>query len=292
MVNEAIIGRNDFMQTTKLIKFGMHDLDISKKTLIMGILNITPDSFSDGGKYNELDVAVSRAIKMVEEGADIIDIGGESTRPGAQKVNQEEELERVIPTIQAVSNVVDIPISIDTYKYEVARQAIEAGASIINDVWGAKAEPKIAELSATYRLPIVLTHNRLDRNYTNLMDDVISDLKASIAICELAGVEDDKIILDPGIGFAKSYEQNIEVMQNLDKIAALGYPVLLGTSRKSMVGAALNLPPEDRLDGTQATVCYGITKGCHIMRVHDVLQVSRAAQMMDVLIGRREIENG
>ncbi len=273
------------------MRFGMHELDFSKKTLIMGILNITPDSFSDGGNYNQLDLAVSRAIKMVEEGADIIDIGGESTRPGAEKVSEEEELKRVIPIIKAVSNVVDVPISIDTYKYEVAKQAIEAGATIINDVWGAKAEPKIAELAATFKIPIVLTHNRDNRNYKSFLDDVLADLKESITICEGAGVEQDKIILDPGIGFAKNYQQNIEMMQNLDKFVQLGYPVLLGTSRKSVVGTALDLPPKERLEGTQATVCYGITKGCHIMRVHDVLQISRSAQMMDILVGK-VVNNG
>jgi dihydropteroate synthase len=280
------------MNTAKLMKFGIHELDFSKKTFVMGILNITPDSFSDGGKYNDIDLAVSRAITMVEEGADIIDIGGESTRPGAVKVSEEEELARVIPIIQAVSNVVDIPISIDTYKYEVAKQAIKAGATIINDVWGAKAEPKIAELSASYKLPIVLTHNRDNKNYTNLINDMIADLQVSIAICEQVGVEHDKIILDPGIGFAKTYDQNIEVMKNLDAITALGYPVLLGTSRKSMVGMALNLPAEERLEGTQATVCYGVMKGCQIMRVHDVLKISRTAQMMDVLMGRSDLRNG
>ncbi|MCT8136395.1 dihydropteroate synthase [Anaerobacillus sp. CMMVII] len=275
------------MYTAPLIKFGNHELDLSKKTLVMGILNITPDSFSDGGKYNDIDLAVTRAIKMVEEGADIIDIGGESTRPGALKVSEEEEIRRVIPIIQAVSNVVDIPISIDTYKYEVAKHAIEAGATIINDVWGAKAEPKIAELSASHKLPIVITHNRENTNYTNLIDDVIADLKESITICEQAGVEHENIILDPGIGFAKTFDQNIEVMQNLDKLAELGYPILLGTSRKSMIGMALNLPANERLEGTQATVCYGMMKGCQIMRVHDVLEISRTVHMMDVLMGRR-----
>lgn len=268
------------------MKFSMHELDFSKKTMIMGILNITPDSFSDGGKYNEIDRAVEKAIQMVEAGADIIDIGGESTRPGAERVGEEEELRRVIPIIQAVSNVVDIPISIDTYKYEVAKQAIEAGATIINDVWGAKAEPEIAELAASHNLPIILNHNRGFNNYRNLIEDVIADLLSSIELCEKAGVDRDKIILDPGIGFAKTYEQNIEVMQNLDKIVSLGYPVLLGTSRKSMIGIALSLPTDERLEGTQATVCYGITKGCHMMRVHDVLEISRTAQMMDVLVGR------
>ena len=271
------------MLKTNVIKSGIYELDVTEKTLIMGILNITPDSFSDGGKFNELDVAVNRAIKMVEEGADIIDVGGESTRPGAETVSEEEELKRVIPIIQAVSNVIDVPISVDTYKHEVAKQAIEAGASIINDVWGAKANPLIAEVAASYNVPIVLTHNRNHRDYTDLVSDVLLDLKESISICERAGVDQTKIILDPGIGFAKTYEQNIKVMQHLDQIVELGYPVLLGTSRKSMIGTALDLPPKERLEGTQATVCYGIMKGCQMMRVHDVLQISRTAQMMDAL---------
>ncbi len=271
------------MLKTNVIKAGIYELDVTEKTLIMGILNITPDSFSDGGKFNELDVAVNRAIKMVEEGADIIDVGGESTRPGAETVSEEEELKRVIPIIQAVSNVIDVPISVDTYKHEVAKQAIEAGASIINDVWGAKANPLIAEVAASYNVPIVLTHNRNHRDYTDLVSDVLLDLKESISICERAGVDQTKIILDPGIGFAKTYEQNIKVMQHLDQIVELGYPVLLGTSRKSMIGTALDLPPKERLEGTQATVCYGIMKGCQMMRVHDVLQISRTAQMMDAL---------
>lgn len=273
-------------KVNSIIKCGTYELDISKKTLIMGILNITPDSFSDGGKYNTNNEAIVRAMKMVEEGTDIIDIGGESTRPGAEKISLDEELRRVIPIIKEVSNVVDVPISIDTYKSEVAKQAVEAGATIINDVWGAKADPKIADIAANYKVPIILTHNRLDLNYRDLLEDVISDLKESISICEQAGVEEGQIILDPGIGFAKTYEQNLEIMRNLDKIVQLGYPVLLGTSRKSMIGLTLGLPAEERLEGTQATVCYGIMKGCHIMRVHDILQMCRTGQMMDALLSK------
>lgn len=275
------------MLKSPIIKCGAYQLDLSNKTLVMGILNITPDSFSDGGKYNQLDTAVQRAIKLVEEGADIIDIGGESTRPGFIKVSEQEEIERVVPIIKALSNVIGVPISIDTYKAEVAKQAIEAGASIINDIWGAKAEPKIAEVAAIKKVPIIIMHNRQNTVYLDLVPDVLTDLKESILICEHAGVERGNIILDPGIGFAKTHQQNIEIMKNLDKIVELGFPVLLGTSRKSMVGITLNLPPEDRLDGTQATVCYGMIKGCHIMRVHDVLQISRAMKMMDVLTGKR-----
>ncbi|OIJ17524.1 dihydropteroate synthase [Anaerobacillus alkalilacustris] len=269
-----------------IIKCGTKEIDVSKKTIIMGILNITPDSFSDGGKYTVLGEAVSRAVKMVEEGADIIDIGGESTRPGAKTVGEEEELERVLPIIEAVSMVVDVPISIDTYKQSVAKQAVEAGATIINDVWGAKQEPGIAEVAANHNIPIVLTHNRHSKEYNNLIEEVIADLNESISLCKRVGVEDAQIILDPGIGFAKTYKQNIEVMQNLDKIVELGYPVLLGTSRKSFIGITLDLPADERLEGTQSTVCYGIMKGCQMMRVHDILQISRTAKMMDALVGR------
>lgn len=284
-------GRESVLKSA-IIKCGAYQLDVSKKTLIMGILNITPDSFSDGGKYNQIDVAVRRAIKLVEEGADIIDIGGESTRPGASKVSEEEEIKRVIPIIEAISNAVNVPISIDTYKQEVAKQAIEAGASMINDIWGAKAEPKIAEVAASKKVPIIITHNRRNSEYLDFVPDVLADLKESILICEQAGVENDKIILDPGIGFAKTYEQNIEIMKNLDKIVELGFPVLLGTSRKSLIGVALDLPPQERLEGTQATVCYGMIKGCHIMRVHDVLQIARAAKMIDVLTGKGGVVHG
>jgi len=284
-------GRESVLKSV-IIKCGTYQLDISKKTLIMGILNITPDSFSDGGKYNQIDAAVRRAITLVEEGADIIDIGGESTRPGASKVSEEEEIERVIPIIKAIANAVDVPISIDTYKSEVAKQAIEAGASIINDIWGAKAEPKIAEVAASKKVPIIITHNRRNSGYLDFVPDVLADLKESIIICDQAGVENDKIILDPGIGFAKTYEQNIEIMKNLDKIVELGFPVLLGTSRKSLIGVALDLPPQERLEGTQATVCYGMIQGCHIMRVHDVLQIARAAKMIDVLTGKGGVVHG
>ncbi|WP_209125623.1 dihydropteroate synthase [Alkalihalobacillus sp. BA299] len=255
-------------------------------TIVMGILNATPDSFSDGGKFNQVVAAVNHAREMVSNGAKIIDIGGESTRPGALKVEQNEELERVIPVISAVANAVDVPISIDTYKSEVAKQAIEAGASIINDIWGAKADPKIAEVAAAYDVPIVLMHNRTDQNYSNLLEDMKRDLRESIEICHQAGVRDDQIILDPGIGFAKTYEQNLEVMRRLEEIVALGYPVLLGTSRKSFIAKALNLPVDERVEGTGATVCLGVVKGCHIVRVHDVLEMSRMVKMMSAMLGK------
>ncbi|WP_078556531.1 dihydropteroate synthase [Bacillus alkalicellulosilyticus] len=256
------------------------------KTYIMGILNATPDSFSDGGKFNHVDAAVARAKELVKAGADIIDIGGESTRPGAQKVSEEDELVRVIPIIEAVSKAVNVPISIDTYKSEVARQAVIAGASIINDVWGAKAEPEIAKVAAEFDVPIVLMHNRENRLYGDLMEDMKSDLLESISICREAGVQDEQIILDPGIGFAKSYEQNLEVMRRLDELATLNYPLLLGTSRKSFIAKTLDLPVDERVEGTGATVCLGIQKGCNIVRVHDVLEMSRMAKMMDAMLAK------
>ncbi|MEY8351120.1 dihydropteroate synthase [Bacillus cereus] len=268
------------------LRCGEYTLDLNKKTLIMGILNVTPDSFSDGGNYDEVNAAVSHAREMVAGGADIIDIGGESTRPGFAKVSVEEELGRVIPMIQAVSKEVKVPISIDTYKAEVAKQAIEAGAHVINDVWGAKAEPKIAEVAAHYNVPIILMHNRENTNYRNLMADMIADLYESVKIAKGAGVPDENIILDPGIGFAKTPEQNLEAMRNLEQLHVLGYPVLLATSRKSFIGHVLDLPVEERLEGTGASICLGIEKGCEMIRVHDVKEMARMAKMMDAMIGK------
>jgi dihydropteroate synthase len=275
------------MQT--IIRCGHHTLELGKKTLVMGILNSTPDSFSDGGKYTEVEKAVEHAKKMVESGADIIDIGGESTRPGFAAVSVEEELQRVIPVIKAVSQHVNVPISIDTYKAEVAKQALDAGAHIINDIWGAKADEKMAKVAAEYEAPIILMHNRQNRDYHLFLRDVINDLYESIAIVKKAGVKDTNIILDPGIGFAKDYHENIQMMQNLDRLTALGYPVLLGTSRKTMIGQALNLPASERMEGTGATVCFGIQKGCQIIRVHDVKEMSRMAKMLDALMGKDEM---
>jgi dihydropteroate synthase len=270
------------------IQCGPYSLDWSKRTIIMGILNATPDSFSDGGMFNKVEIAVARAKEMVANGADIIDIGGESTRPGFAAVPLEEELERVIPIIRGIAEQVKVPISIDTYKAEVARQAIDAGAHIINDVWGAKADENMGRVAADYGVPIVLMHNRHDRNYNVFMRDVINDLYESITIVKHAGVKDEQIILDPGIGFARDYQENLLTMQNLDTIVKLGYPVLLGTSRKSMIGQALDLPVHERMEGTGATICYGIQKGCQMIRVHDVKEMSRMAKMMDALIGKGE----
>lgn len=261
-------------------------LDMNKKTWIMGILNVTPDSFSDGGRYNNEEAAIMQAERMVSEGVDIIDIGGESTRPGHERISDEDEISRVVPIIKELKKRFDIPLSIDTYKSEVARLALEAGADIINDIWGAKADPKMAEVAARYQVPIILMHNRDNMDYQNLMEDMISDLRESIAIVKDAGVPDEKIILDPGIGFAKNYEHNLEVMRNLDKIVDIGYPILLATSRKRFIGTALNLPVDERVEGTGASVCLGIERGCHMVRVHDVKEMTRMARMMDAMLGK------
>jgi dihydropteroate synthase len=268
------------------LKCGPYELQLGEKTLIMGIFNATPDSFSDGGKYNHLDIAVERAKELIEHGADIIDVGGESTRPGSKYVEVEEELERVIPIISALAKEIKVPISIDTYKAEVAKQAIEAGATIINDVWGAKSDPDMAKIAAEYGVPIILMHNRKERNYAQLIPDMISDLYESITIAKQAGVKEENIVLDPGIGFAKTQEDNLDVMNALEHFTGLGYPVLLGTSRKSFIGHVLDVPPQERMEGTGATVCLGIQKGCQIVRVHDVKEIARMAKMMDAMMQR------
>ncbi|MFC4075501.1 dihydropteroate synthase [Salinithrix halophila] len=275
------------MQTKTLprpLQAGPYMLPIHQRTVVMGILNVTPDSFSDGGRYSHLDRAVAHARRMVEEGADIIDVGGESTRPGHQPVSLEEELARVIPVVERLSREVDCPISVDTYKAETARRAVEAGAHIINDVWGFKKDPDMAPTAAELDVPVILMHNREQSGYGRLLDDVCTDLMESVDIARRAGVRDEQIILDPGIGFAKSYQDNLTVMGNLDQIVQLGFPVLLGTSRKSFVGLTLDLPVEERVEGTSATITLGIAKGCRLVRVHDVKEMVRVARMTDVMV--------
>lgn len=263
------------------------ELDFNKKTQIMGIMNVTPDSFSDGGRFTTEDQWQERALEMVRQGADMIDIGGESTRPGSTPVTEEEELSRVVPAIRSIRRVVDIPISIDTYKSSVAERALAEGASMINDVWGAKFDPEMARVAARHDVPLILMHNRKNTDYRNLIADMLEDLRTSIRIALDAGVKHERIIIDPGIGFAKTYEDNLQVMRQLDAFQELGYPLLLGTSRKSLIAKALDLPVHERVEGTGATVCLGIEKGCHIVRVHDVLEMSRMARMMDVMLGKQ-----
>lgn len=276
---------------TKPITLNNIELDYTKETFVMGILNVTPDSFSDGGQYNSIETAIEHAKKMVAEGAKIIDVGGESTRPGYTRISDEEEIARVVPVIQALLKEVPAIISIDTYKSAVARAAIEAGAHIINDIWGAKKDPLIAKVAADLNVPIILMHNREDKPYVNYFEDYLSDLNESIAIAKQAGVPDEHIILDPGIGFVKNLNQSIETMQRLDELVSVGYPVLLATSRKRMIGTILNVPIDERVEGTAATCAYGVMKGCHIVRVHDVKEVARTVKMIDALVGKFEVKD-
>ena len=269
------------------MKIGNKVIDLKERTYVMGILNVTPDSFSDGGNYNNVEDAVKRAKKMIEEGADIIDIGGESTRPGASLVSEEEEIARVIPIIKAIKSELDVLVSIDTYKSKTAEEAIKAGADIINDVWGFKKDSNMAKVAAKYGVPCILMHNREKEPYSDLMNNVLMELIDSVNIALDAGVKRENIILDPGIGFAKTYEENLEVMNNLEKIVNIGFPVLLGTSRKSMIGLALDLPVESRLEGTIATTVAGVMKGCKIVRVHDVLENKRACVMADKILSKK-----
>jgi len=269
------------------MKIGNKEFKIGERTYIMGILNFTPDSFSDGGKFDNIDDAVNHVKKMIEDGADIIDIGGESTRPNHTPVEEAEEINRVIPIIKAIRAKFDIPISIDTYKAKVAEKALEAGANLINDVWGFKKEKDIAKVAAKYNVPCCLMHNRDNEDYKNLIEDILDDLRESIKIAKDAGVRDENIILDPGIGFAKTYDQNLETMNKLQRLKELGYPILLGTSRKRMIGLTLDLPIEERVEGTVATTVVGIMKdACDFVRVHDVLENSRAAKMTDAIVRR------
>lgn len=262
--------------------------DLENDIIIMGILNVTPDSFSDGGKFNSLDTSLKHVEKMISDGADIIDLGGESTRPGHKSVDEVEEIDRVIPMIEAIRSRFDIPISIDTYKSKVGELAILAGANLINDVWGFKRDPKLALVTAEHNVPCVLMHNRDNQIYDNLLIEMRHDLKESIDIALNAGVSKSNIILDPGIGFAKNYEQNMAVMQHLETLQDLGFPLLLGTSRKGFIGLTLDLPVTDRIEGTVATTVIGIMKGASIIRVHDVLENKRAAIMAAAILKGKE----
>ncbi len=259
-------------------------LPLRKRTLIMGVLNVTPDSFSDGGKFYYREKALVQAEKMVEEGADIIDVGGESTRPGFTPVGEEEELERVIPIIQTLSQKINAPISVDTYKSKVAEEAIKAGAVMVNDIWGLKKDPKMASTISDHNVPVCIMHNRKIAQYEDLMSDIIFDLQESINIALEAGVNQNQIIIDPGIGFAKNVKENLKVMACLEDLKTLGYPILIGTSRKSLIGKTLDLPLNERVEGTAATVAYGITRGVDIVRIHDVLAMSRVAKMTDAMV--------
>ena len=257
------------------------------KTLVMGILNITPDSFSDGGKFNDLDKALKQAEKLVLDGADILDIGAESTRPygGCEKISAEEEIERLIPVLKKVHENFKIPISVDTYKAKVAKEALENGALLINDVWGLKFDPEMAKVIAEFNVPVVIMHNQEGTQYEkDILSEILTSLRKSMKIGLEAGISIDNFIVDPGIGFGKNTEQNLIVMSRLEELSSLGCPVLLATSRKKFIGEKLDLPVDDRVEGTGATVALGIAKGANIVRVHDVKEIKRITKMMDAML--------
>lgn len=282
---EQIIN-NTRKKKTHALKLGKHTFPLGARTLIMGILNVTPDSFSDGGRYHTLDTAVQQAHALVEEGADIVDIGGESTRPGAVPISRDEELSRLMPVLEALLDEITVPVSVDTYKSSVAEEALKKGAHMINDVWAFRADPEMADVVARHNVPVCLMHNREVAEYQDLMGEIIDELQESVSMALDAGISKDQIILDPGIGFGKNTEHNLEVMHRLEEFKGLGYPLLLGTSRKSLIGNVLQLPKDDRVEGTAATVSYGITRGAEIVRVHDVKPIKRIADMTDAMVRR------
>lgn len=268
------------------MRIGKKEFDTKNNTYIMGILNVTPDSFSDGGKFNNLDAALYHAEEMIKEGADIIDIGGESTRPGHVVITDEEEISRVTPVVEAVKARFDAPVSIDTYKGNVAEAALQAGADLVNDIWGFKHDRKVAQLTAQYGVACCLMHNKAEAVYENFLEDMVKDMEECVRIAREAGVADDKIILDPGVGFGKTYEMNLEAIHHVDVLHRLGFPVLLGTSRKSVIGLTLDLPADQRVEGTLVTTVMGVMKGCAFVRVHDIKENKRAIQMTKAILGR------
>lgn len=285
-VSPSGYARMKAMETLSLgtTRCGDRIFEWGTRTYIMGIINVTPDSFSGDGLAGDVAQALDRAKQFVEEGADIIDIGGESTRPGSKPVSVEEELKRVMPVLEKVVKEVRLPVSIDTSKYPVAEQALLAGASMINDVWGLKYDRRLAWLASQNKVPLVLMHNQKGASYNNLIPEVIHSLQESIDIALAAGVLWENIIVDPGIGFGKTLQHNLLIMRHLDKLKCLGRPILLGASRKSMIGLVLNLPPDQRIEGTAATVALGIAGGADIVRVHDVREMKRVCRMADAIV--------
>lgn len=272
------------------MRIGNREFETAKHTYVMGILNVTPDSFSDGGKWNDRDRALKHVETMLAEGMDIVDVGGESTRPGYTLLPDEEEIERVVPVIEAIKANFDVPISLDTYKSKVAQAGIEAGADLINDIWGLKYDKDMARVIADSKLPCCLMHNRKEPDYQNFMEDVAADLAQSIQLAKAAGIADEKIIMDPGVGFGKTYEHNLEIINCLEELNMFGYPILLGCSRKSVIGLTLNLPADQREEGTLVTTVMGVMKGCSFVRVHDVEKNVRAIRMAEAIL--RSAGNG
>lgn len=279
-------------------------LPFGSRTFIMGIINLTPDSFSGDGLMKADDMvqtAIQQAVRFKEEGADILDLGAESTRPGAELVNAETELNRLLPVLQSLLEMnLNVIISIDTYKAQVAQKCLEMGAGMINDVWGLRKDANLAQVVSKFSVPVILMHNRsqsnlvqrsdtlgaryVDTAYIDLMEDITEKLRESITIAKQAGIEDHNIIIDPGIGFGKTVEQNLSIINNLGILKELGYPILLGPSRKSFIGYTLGLPADERLEGTMAAVALGINNGADIIRVHDVKEISRLARMCDAIL--------
>ena len=268
------------------MRIGSREFDTEHQTYVMGILNVTPDSFSDGGRYNRMDAALFHAEEMIKEGADLIDVGGESTRPGYTVIPDQEETERVAPVIEALTGRFDVPVSVDTYQSRVAEAAVAAGASLINDIWGLKADPDMASVAARTGAACCLMHNRKEANYQDFRKELISDLQECVELARSAGIPDDRIILDPGVGFGKTYEMNLQAIAHLEEVRAMGFPVLLGTSRKSVIGRTLDLPADQRLEGTLVTTVLGVQQGCAFIRVHDVKENKRAVQMTKAIMER------
>lgn len=266
------------------MQIGEKIFDTENRVYIMGILNVTPDSFSDGGRFQNLDAALFHAKEMVRDGAALLDVGGESTRPGHVKISEEEEIERTAPVIEKLKENFDVPVSIDTYKSKVAAAALQAGADMVNDIWGLKYDEEMASVIAKAQAACCLMHNRRKAEYTELMADICQDMKESVELAKAAGIKEERIMLDPGIGFAKTYEMNLRVLKQMGELKSLGYPLLLGTSRKSVIGLTLELPASDRLEGTLATTVMAVQSGYSFIRVHDVKENLRAIKMTEAIL--------
>lgn len=266
------------------MKIGTKEFKTKGHTYIMGILNVTPDSFSDGGKFQQMDAALFHVEEMMKEGMDVVDIGGESTRPGCTPISEEEEISRVVPVIEQVKARFDIPISLDTYKSGAAKAGIAAGADMINDITGLKYDENMAKVIAEAGIPCCLAHNRKEPDYKDFMQDILEDLAVTVSIAQKAGIANEKIILDPGVGFGKSHKNDLEAIERLEVMHSFGYPVLLGASRKSVIGETLDLPVEERLEGTLVTTVFAAMREAMFVRVHDVKANARAVKMTEALL--------